>query len=85
MQFENPQELPMDDSLQDDMLYGIKRSDPYMQMLLILWLQVMYHKEATKGNSSRRAILTYGMNHTSSEYALMIYSEDVCQLKKESK
>jgi len=25
------------------------------------------------------------MNHTTSEYALMAYSEDVCQLKKESK
>jgi hypothetical protein len=25
------------------------------------------------------------MNHTSSEYALMAYSEDVCQLKKEYK
>jgi len=25
------------------------------------------------------------MNHTSSEYALMAYAEDVCQLKKESK
>jgi len=25
------------------------------------------------------------MNQTSSEYALMAYSEDVCQLKKESK
>ena len=45
----------------------------------------MYHQEATKGNLSRRAALTYGMNHTSSEYALMAYSERVCQLKKESK
>jgi len=58
---------------------------PGMKILLILWLQVMYHQEARKGNSFRRAVLTYGMNHTSSEYALMVYSEDVCQLKKESK
>jgi hypothetical protein len=28
MQFENLQELPINDSLQDDMLYGINRSDP---------------------------------------------------------
>jgi hypothetical protein len=29
MQFENLQELPIDDSLRDDMLYGINRSDPW--------------------------------------------------------
>jgi hypothetical protein len=29
MQFENPQELPINDSLQDDMLYGINRCDPW--------------------------------------------------------
>jgi hypothetical protein len=29
MQFENSQELPIDDSLRDDMLYGINRSDPW--------------------------------------------------------
>jgi hypothetical protein len=28
MQFENSQEMPIDDSLRDDMLYGINRSDP---------------------------------------------------------
>jgi len=29
MQFENSHELPIDDSLRDDMLYGINRSDPW--------------------------------------------------------
>jgi hypothetical protein len=29
MQFENSQELPIDDSLRDDMLYGINRSNPW--------------------------------------------------------
>jgi hypothetical protein len=28
-------------------------------------------------------VLTYGMSHTSSEYALMAYSEDVYLLNKE--
>jgi hypothetical protein len=28
MQFENPQELPINDSLRDDMLFQISRSDP---------------------------------------------------------
>jgi hypothetical protein len=43
----------------------------------------MYQQEGTKGNSSRRVMLTYGMSHTSSKYALMAYSEDVYLLKKE--
>jgi hypothetical protein len=29
MQFENSQKMPIDDSLWDDMLYGINRSDPW--------------------------------------------------------
>jgi hypothetical protein len=29
MQFENLQELPIDESLRDDMLYRINRSDPW--------------------------------------------------------
>ena len=28
MHFKNPQETPINDSLQDDMLYGVNRSDP---------------------------------------------------------
>jgi hypothetical protein len=51
MQFENSQEMPIDDSLRDDMLYGINRLTPSTQILLILWFQDMYHQEQTKGNS----------------------------------
>jgi len=29
MHFKNPQEAPINDSLWDDMLYGINRSDPW--------------------------------------------------------
>ena len=29
MYFKNPQETPINDSLRDDMLYGINRSDPW--------------------------------------------------------
>jgi hypothetical protein len=29
MQFENPQELPINDLLRDDMLFQISRSDPW--------------------------------------------------------
>jgi hypothetical protein len=43
----------------------------------------MYHQEGTKGNSSRKVVLTYGMNRTFSKYALTAYSGDVYLLKKE--
>ena len=56
-----------------------------MQILLILWLQVMYHQGRTKGSSSMKVVSTYGMHHTSSEFALMAYSEGVYQQKKASK
>jgi len=59
--------------------------NPGMQILLILWLHVMYHQEVTKEGQSRRVVPTYGMNDTSSKHALIVYSQDVYQLKKESK
>jgi hypothetical protein len=43
----------------------------------------MYLHEGTKRNLSRRVVLTFGMSHTSSEYAMMAYSGDVYLLKKE--
>jgi hypothetical protein len=36
-----------------------------------------------KKNSSRKVVLTYGMNRTFFEYALTAYSGDVYLLKKE--
>jgi hypothetical protein len=62
-----------------------RTSTPGMQILLILWLQVMYHQERTNISSFKKVVSTYGMNHTSSESALMIYSEGVYQRKKESR
>ena len=55
------------------------------QILLILWLQVMYHQGRTKGSSSTKVVSTYGMSHTSSESALMTYSKDVYRWKKASR
>jgi hypothetical protein len=83
MQFVNSQELPIDDSLRGDMLYGINRSDPWYANIVNFMVQDMYHQEGTKGNLSTKVVSTYGMNHTFSEYALMAYSEDVYQLKNE--
>jgi hypothetical protein len=56
-----------------------------MQILSILWLQDMYHQEKIKESSSMRVVSTYGMIHTSLECARTGCSEDVYQLKKESK
>ena len=38
MQFENLQELPINDSLQEDMLFKVTKFDPGTQILLTLWL-----------------------------------------------
>ena len=58
---------------------------PGTQILLILWLQVMYHQGRTKGSSSMKVVCTYGMNYTSSESALTACSEGVYQWKKASR
>ena len=85
MQFENSQGLPINDSLWDDIVYKVTKSDPGTQILLILWLQVMYHQRRTKGSSSMKVISTYAMNRTSLESALTAYSGDVYRQKKESR
>ena len=58
---------------------------PSTQILLTLWLQVMYHQGRTKGSSSMKVVSTYGMNRTSSESALTAYSEDVYRQRKASR
>jgi hypothetical protein len=58
---------------------------PGMQILLILWLQDMYHQGQIKESSFMRVVTTYGMSHTSSESTQTDSLEDVYQLKKESR
>ena len=58
---------------------------PGTQILLILWLQVMYHQGRTKGSSSMKGVSTYEMNHTSSESTQTAYLGDVYQQKKASR
>ena len=58
---------------------------PGTQILLTLWLQVMYHQGRTKGSTSTKVVSTYGMNHTSSKSALMACSEGVYRWKKASR
>ena len=62
-----------------------QNSTPSTQILLNLWLQVMYHQGRTKGCSFMKVISTYGMSPTSTESTLMAYSEDVYQRKKASR
>ena len=62
-----------------------QNTTPGTHILLILWLQVMYRQGKTKGSSSMKVVSTYGMNCTSSESAMMAYSEDVYQWKKASR
>jgi len=50
MQFENPQELPIDNSLRDGMLYGINRSDPWYVDIVNFMVTGYDHQEATKGS-----------------------------------
>jgi hypothetical protein len=85
MQFKIHRNYPS--MIHSGMICFFKSSDltPGMQILSILWLQDIYHQEEIKQNSSMRVISTYGMIHTSSEYAQTGCSEDVYQLKKESK
>ena len=72
-------------------LYGMTCSTrspnltPGTQILSILWLQIMYHQGRTKGSSSTKVVSTYGMSHTSLEFALTAYLEDVYQQKKASR
>ena len=73
MQFENPQELSINDFLWDNMLLKVAGSDPWYAISLILWLQVMYHQGRISGSLSMKVASPYGMNHISSEFAPMDY------------
>jgi hypothetical protein len=43
MQFENPQELPINDSLWDDMLYQVSQSDPWYADIVNFMASDIYH------------------------------------------
>jgi hypothetical protein len=43
MQFENPQELPINDSLWDDMLYQVSQSDPWYADIVNFMASGIYH------------------------------------------
>jgi hypothetical protein len=77
--------LPINESLRDDMLYLVSRSDPWYADIVNFIVTGYVPLGETRGSSSMRVVFTYGMIRTSSEFVQMGYSEDVYQLKKESK
>jgi hypothetical protein len=67
MQFENSQELPINDSMRDDMLFKVSRSD---------------HQGRIRRSSFMKVVSTYGIFHTSLESVLMACSKDVYRQRK---
>jgi hypothetical protein len=77
MQFENPQELPIDDSLWDEMLYRINRSDPWYADIL----NFMVSGYVPPGGDKRKLIQESHAHIWDEpylfEYAMMAYLGDV--------
>jgi hypothetical protein len=82
MQFRNLHELPINDSMRDDMLFRSPDQTPGTRILSILWLQVIYHQGRIRRSSFMKVVSTYGIRHTSSESVLMACSEDVYRQRK---
>ena len=85
MQFENLQELPINDSLQDDMLFKVTKSDPWYANIVNFMVVGYVPPGGTNGSLSMKVVSTYGMNRTSLEFALIACSEGVYRQKKASR
>ena len=77
MQFKNSQELPINDSLRDDMLFKVTKFNPWNTNIVNFMVIGYVPPGENKKNSSTKVVFTYGMNHTSSESALTACSEGV--------
>jgi len=67
------------------MLYEINMSNPCYVDIVNFMVTGYVPPGGNKRKLIQESLLTYGMSHTSSKYALMVYSGDVYQLKKEPK
>ena len=85
MQFENTQELPINDSLWDEHALQDHKIQPLGRKYCHFYGCRICTTREEQGSSSTKVISTYGMNRTSSESALMAYSEDVYRWKKASR
>jgi len=69
MYFKEPLELPINDSLRDDMLFNVTKIDPWYAILSTLWLQDTYHQGKIRRNSSMKVVSIYRIHRTSFGYA----------------
>jgi hypothetical protein len=76
MQFENLQEMPINDLLRDDMLFKVTKSNPWYANIVNFMVAGHVPPGRTKGSSSMKVVFIYGMNHTSSESVLIACSGD---------
>jgi hypothetical protein len=83
MQFKNPQELPINDFLWDNMLLKVKGSNPWYANIVNFVVAGYVPLGENKRSSSMKAASTYGMNRTSTESAPMDFSGGVFQLRKQ--
>jgi hypothetical protein len=62
MQFENPQELPINDSLRDDMLFKVTRLDPWYPYIVNFMILGYVPLGENKKSSSMKVVSTYGIH-----------------------
>jgi hypothetical protein len=77
MQFENSQELPINDSLRDDMLFKITRSEPWYVNIINFMVVGYVPPGENKRKLVCRVVSIYRIHCTSSKSSLTIYSGDV--------
>ena len=83
MYFNEPPKLLINDSLRDDMLYKVTKTDPwYANIVNFMVACYMYHQEKIRRGSFMKVVSTYGIHPTSSGYAQMGCLEDVYQWRK---
>jgi hypothetical protein len=58
MQFKNPWELPINDSLQDDMLFKIIKSNPWYANIINFMVAGYIPLGRIKGNSTMKVVST---------------------------
>jgi hypothetical protein len=69
--------MPINDSLRDNMLYRITRSDPWYANIVNFMVAGYVPLGADKKFSSTRIVTTYGMSRTSLKSAQMDSLDDV--------
>jgi hypothetical protein len=81
MQFENSHELPINDSLRDDMLVKINRSDPWY-VNIVNFMVIGY---VPPGENKRKLIYESHLHIWNSPYLFRVCSEGMYQQRKASR